>query len=367
MASALTPEYISISQKPSTSSSHAPRKLLVLDLNGSLLLRTKRVRKQADDGSRHTSNLRSVHLRPYMQSFRDYIFHPRVKEWLDAMVWSSAQPHSVNDMVDKCFGEKKADFVAVWARDTFGLDPTQYHQKSQTTKDLAQIWTAFPSHSANTTCLLDDSPRKARRQPWNHLCIHEYDTKLRSRDIGIWKSLSLTLSDSKNARKKQKKKEKIREKKAAAERDTTNVSSIDILDSETISPLPSLHERDINLDSSYANYDKTLLAIIGILEEIKSQTNVLGWIRAGGLGRIKPLSSRPLPLPSLASECGMVNRDENENEVKDNDEIEEDGRSKLLEAHDTWFEQPQVVEAWADKGRHALGELGIEIIHGVQG
>jgi hypothetical protein len=44
------------------------------------------------------------------------------------MVWSSAQPHSVADMVDKCFGERKEELVAVWARDTLGLDEQAYSE-----------------------------------------------------------------------------------------------------------------------------------------------------------------------------------------------------------------------------------------------
>ena len=42
------------------------------------------------------------------------------------MVWSSAQPHSVADMVERCFAERKEELVAVWARDTLGLDEQAY-------------------------------------------------------------------------------------------------------------------------------------------------------------------------------------------------------------------------------------------------
>lgn len=47
--------------------------------------------------------------------------------WLDTMVWSSAQPHSVKDMVDHCFRAADQDkFLAIWARDTLGLSAAQY-------------------------------------------------------------------------------------------------------------------------------------------------------------------------------------------------------------------------------------------------
>ncbi|TEB18645.1 hypothetical protein FA13DRAFT_561873 [Coprinellus micaceus] len=39
------------------------------------------------------------------------------------MIWSSAQPHSVDDMVGHGFPGKKDELVAIWARDTLGFDP----------------------------------------------------------------------------------------------------------------------------------------------------------------------------------------------------------------------------------------------------
>jgi hypothetical protein len=94
------------------------RKLVVLDLNGSLLLRSPRVPR--------ASRLRTVHPRPYLAAFRSYLFHEETKPWLDAMVWSSAQPHSVHDMVEKCFRDRKKELRAIWARDTLGLNQYDY-------------------------------------------------------------------------------------------------------------------------------------------------------------------------------------------------------------------------------------------------
>ena len=126
-------EYFATSNNPShlLTDPASSRKLLVLDLNGTLLHRSPRSGKNAP---RHPipgqegfqPRLRSVHPRPYLPSFKSYIFHPSTKEWLDVMVWSSAQPHSVHDMVNKCFYDEKSYFVAVWARDTLGLPPHLY-------------------------------------------------------------------------------------------------------------------------------------------------------------------------------------------------------------------------------------------------
>lgn len=175
-----SPEYILESKKPS-SRLNVPtdaRKLLILDLNGTLVYRGQRESRQprryARAAQHHQANdhyhgassyqshlhhdsrsydpshstyppsspkqipgdpyidhtaprpLRVVHPRPYIRAFREYLFHPSTRAWLDTMVWSSAQPHSVADMVNKCFGSLQGELLAVWARDTLGLDERDY-------------------------------------------------------------------------------------------------------------------------------------------------------------------------------------------------------------------------------------------------
>ena len=126
-------EYLATSGGPSgpLADPTSSRKLLVLDLNGTLLHRSPRPSRGAprypipgQEGFQ--PRLRPVHPRPYLPSFKSYIFHPSNKQWLDVMVWSSAQPHSVHDMVDKCFRHEQHHFVAVWARDTLGLPQHLY-------------------------------------------------------------------------------------------------------------------------------------------------------------------------------------------------------------------------------------------------
>ena len=115
----------------------------------------------------------------------------------------------------------RENLVAIWARDTLGLTPGEYREyltftpllpafyshfpyihsnsnlpdrKTQTTKDLTKPWTQLPltsslspsqPHSAKTTLLLDDSPLKAHLQPYNHVCIQEYASGLRGKDLGV--------------------------------------------------------------------------------------------------------------------------------------------------------------------------------------
>lgn len=120
-----TPGYLSLSQEPSKilHDSEISRKLLVLDLNGTLLIRSARSRVPTPG-----PQVRSVYPRPYMQSFRQYLFCVDTKAWLDTMVWSSAQPHSVDDMVDKVFGASKNELKAVWNRKSLGLSEEEYRE-----------------------------------------------------------------------------------------------------------------------------------------------------------------------------------------------------------------------------------------------
>lgn len=139
-----TEEYLTITQTPSShvADPSRARKLVVLDLNGSLLLRSAHQRRppqpryghhrRADNDDDPYADptklrpLRAVHRRPYLGAFTSFILHEQTKGWLDTMVWSSAQPHSVADMVDRCFGERKSELRAVWARDTLGLAADAY-------------------------------------------------------------------------------------------------------------------------------------------------------------------------------------------------------------------------------------------------
>lgn len=128
--------YLKISKSPSVrlASPNSQRKLVILDLNGTLLVRSsRRQRQQEHVGEESTGQPppRRAFPRPYLPALHAYLVHPFVREWLDTMVWSSAQPHSVDDMVRCAFGDTaKLDgtFKAVWARDMFGLERDAYCQ-----------------------------------------------------------------------------------------------------------------------------------------------------------------------------------------------------------------------------------------------
>ncbi|KAF9489255.1 hypothetical protein BDN71DRAFT_1456341 [Pleurotus eryngii] len=322
-------QYLDVTLIPSVTLSQPTdlRKPLVLDLNGTLILRSPY--KPPPKGSTHNPYgpcpLRTVLPRPFLLSFREYLFHRRTKEWLDTMVWSSAQPHSVEDMVHRAFcdpelaGAKSKDELG--KVDTLGLASDAYFQKTQTTKNLETPWKHFQGsegvqHSASSTLLLDGSPLKARLQPLNHLCVKEYTSEMRLADLQV------------------------------VSEDST----------------PSY---DIN---AYYNLDLTLLAVIGALDAIKWESNVAvaGWVRSGGLSlngadsaeppRVEdsqfPSKSRsvgpaPDPSPPLASPV----------------EVEHTAEERV--AGGMWFEESPSVIAWATRGLSALKELGLEVVTGI--
>ena len=342
-----TESYLQQSLQPSLPLENptASRKLLVLDLNGTLLLRSNQKGRRGapplpysriyDDSSTvpRTSPrfntfpaLRTVYPRPYLPSFCAYIFHPTNLQWLDTMVWSSAQPHSVNDMVDKCFGSYKEGLKAIWARDTLGLSYNQYREyciiymllfpvddsflvtlldtKTQTTKDLAKPWAHIPSlipdpenldsevdaadkddhpqqqHSALTTILMDDSPLKAVLQPWNHLCVSEYEQERRKLDVELvereLERLWVAERDHANEEGKRKKKEKkklLKKEKLLLAREQQQLEE-------------GVEEVEGEEGEGEESYDEFMLAVIGILDVLKHEGNVAGWMRSGGLVRL---------------------------------------------------------------------------------
>lgn len=153
-----------------------PRKLLViLDLNGTLLYRVR--------------SAGSVHLRPGIAPFIDYIFENHI-----VMIYTSATPEKaelmVNSFLHPSHRKKLAGF---WARDKLELTALQYRNKVQVYKKLDKIWndpTIQKSAESGTqwdqsnTILIDDSRLKALSQPFNLLQVSEYTSVADPRKAG---------------------------------------------------------------------------------------------------------------------------------------------------------------------------------------
>lgn len=174
--------YLERANAPSRRLSEPKKLLIVLDLNGTLLLRS-------NSGSSYTPRLK-------VQGFLDYCLANHV-----LIVWSSARPHNVKDMVAKLFtAEKHAKLVKVWSRDHLRLG-SHYDTRVQVYKQLTWLWDdpevqasfaatndasptaelkdggkdATPTKwDQSNTVLLDDSIDKAASEPYNLIRIDEF-------------------------------------------------------------------------------------------------------------------------------------------------------------------------------------------------
>ncbi|ORY93915.1 HAD-like domain-containing protein [Syncephalastrum racemosum] len=151
-----TEAYKTVSLEPSVEQDSPSKKLLILDLNGTLV---SRIQKS------------SMYVRPYQDRFLDYIF-----EHFTVMVWSSAQPHSVARMC-RLFNQHSPNLKLMWDRSHFGLSRADYNRKCATHKNLDRVWAVLTEFDATNTVLLDDSPAKAVFQPYNSLHLSEFDHK----------------------------------------------------------------------------------------------------------------------------------------------------------------------------------------------
>ncbi|KAJ5302163.1 hypothetical protein N7508_007026 [Penicillium antarcticum] len=125
------------SQEPQQSPSKRPL-LIILDLNGTLIFRKKRI------------------FPPKFASRAglDQFLASLIKNY-SVMVWTSSQPPTMKAVCEKIFpGAMHDKVVAMWGRDKFGLTQRQYNNKLQVYKQLHKVWdtpsiqSAFPGNEA---------------------------------------------------------------------------------------------------------------------------------------------------------------------------------------------------------------------------
>lgn len=158
-------EYIKASAEPSRLLTGTQRILLVLDLNGTLILR-------GGSTSAYTN-------RPFVGDFLRMAlstFH--------VMIWSSAQPQNVQRMLEHMMTpEQRSALRLVWARDSFGLSKHDYSRKVLTVKDLSLVWAnaelqeRYGPFDQRNTLVVDDSVDKCRMQPFNHIHVTDFDAE----------------------------------------------------------------------------------------------------------------------------------------------------------------------------------------------
>ena len=152
-----------------------------------------------------------------------------------------------------------------------------------------------------TVLLLDDSPLKALYQPWNQLVIPEFDKQ--------------EFADSKGA-------------------------AVDLLR---------------NPDALVDGMDEILLAVVGVLETLRTVTNVPAWIRAGGLTTISADEAEQRSVEEQIKNLAL--------------DPEAEPTLETLPSHESfvhWFSTPAVLAHWTQKGREALERRGIKVSHGYE-
>ncbi|KAF5340474.1 hypothetical protein D9758_014570 [Tetrapyrgos nigripes] len=156
-----SPSYKTISSQPSTRLEHPSeaRKLLILDLNGTLVYRAPRGR-EIYTKTQTTKDLdkpweKLTPLIPGNEFLTEMKKQMEAEASTDADAERRSRSRSNNDA---------NAHAAPLAPNADAMHPTPY------------------THSPLTTLLLDDSPLKARLQPYNHFCVPEYSRDVWARD-----------------------------------------------------------------------------------------------------------------------------------------------------------------------------------------
>ncbi|SCV73728.1 BQ2448_6158 [Microbotryum intermedium] len=262
---ALPPEpteaYLAIARESSSIlPDSAPPPCIVLDLNNTLLFRKKR----------DASGSRSPIARPYLATFLSYLVSraegsPR---WVLA-VYSSARAKNVLTLLaavglvdhdrasamqgGQVWEAEEGDALAlVWSREKMGLTPKEFDLDVETTKDLDPLWRVMGGDlGPKRTVLLDDEMGKAATQPYNHLPIEPFLLDPASLPPTTPPPRSATLPRGSRA------------------------PSVE-LPRALATGIPSTHP---------CGEDEALLSTIYLLEQLRPQSNIAGFIRNGGLGR----------------------------------------------------------------------------------
>lgn len=214
---------------------------------------------------------------------------------------------------------------------------------------------------------MDDSVSKAHLQPWNHICIPEYVASVRAKDLAIWEKLvqaspthSERFSGILGVECKIPVSRNDGARDIAAESSASRITPLHNI--EALPPRSALAQLPIEqLDPNPSpRYDEVLLAVIGILEHLKEEPDLSGWIRAGGLSAPNALMAGQVSVEALLD----VHRQELYKRSLKNLVSDLQGGVRQTHIPHVWFEHDPVIDAWASKGRSALRNMNIALISG---
>lgn len=229
---------------------------------------------------------------------------------------------------------------------------------------------------------MDDSPLKVQLQPWNHVCVPEYHAQARKKDLRVLR---------------------YEEHRAQDAQDDTPAPADALADHETalssrkLKKLRKKHAKQLERKKEKVAYfatfpeedtrfDESLLAVIGVLDTLKKESSVVGWIRAEGLwaghdplsvdspsDRSDSTSDELQSSDEDAPRAGKLRRLKNDSDVSssipDPPSLPQSGHADTskgelgLGLH--WFENRAVLNHWVSRGRKALEVLQIPISSGI--
>jgi hypothetical protein len=129
------------------------------------------------------------------------------------------------------------------------------------------------------------------------------------------------------------------------------------------------NEDEIEMDP---DADRILLAMIGILEEMRSQASVPAWIRVGGLLGDKGCLASTSGLAEGADtteatvQATLEDAEGEADDVKSDMSISSaDAVSELEAVSSQWWEDEEVVQHWVERATLVLNEMSIPIVPGI--
>jgi len=177
--------YMQLAKPPAREIIFKKTLLIVLDLNGTLLVRKVRtsVNVAQVPSIKPDSQTRSTSFtpRPHLEQFLQYALANH-----KVIIWSSAKPENVNKMVDNLLSaDQRQQVLRIWNRNQLNLGP-HYNKKVQVYKQLSWLWNDIEVQRSfrpefggyrwdqTNTVLIDDTLEKAASEPYNLLKIDEF-------------------------------------------------------------------------------------------------------------------------------------------------------------------------------------------------
>ncbi|KAJ7087356.1 hypothetical protein B0H15DRAFT_309880 [Mycena belliarum] len=281
--------------------------------------------------------------RPYLCVFADYILHRKTRAWLELAIATHHALKNARVMLrDTPF--YLADFQDLFCQRHLypkyqpetGSDGKRgsFVNVLQAPKNLDVVWRKFEPgttrfrihtyagamprgyeensrappvrHGPGSTLLVDRLARSGELQPFNLMLMPEYTKPIQRHDLDLHHA-----EQGKKFTKQERRAAKARAYELSRQKFTGYTRAV--------------------LDRTEpGSYDDALIALIGVLDHIKSVPHVARWIRSGGLmgGDLPPDMAEPEP--------GLQ-----------------------------WFDIPFVYERWRARGYKAAQELGIQIRPGI--